>query len=389
MTTCQQRKWSKEITEFACEDGFHCDKLENPANGIFECEDTYIQENTKCMLKCEQGYAAIGTHADLIYDMNICSTDGDWTLDQYECLKVAQDNVNGVLLFGGTGDGKPLQNTLFFSPSDHPCLTSLASLPIAREKSSAAFMTSSDSIVLCGGADINGDALDTCSQYFPLLNYWEDFPSLVEPRIDPDMVLFKDQLVVLGGYGGNITLLDSLEVFDGNEWKIGIELPKGENQTINGACTVATSDKLYMIGGHDGQGYLGSVYTLDNINGVWNMDVEQMYVNRRKHACLVTTLNGQEGILVSGGLTGPAMRSTEFLSFQTGLWEILEDLTVPRVGHSMAEIDGQIYAFGGSGLDSVETLDQTTKKWSMSSLTLPRDNYQFSAIAVSTCLKPE
>ena len=131
------------------------------------------------------------------------------------------------------------------------------------------------------------------------------------------------------------------------------------------------------------------MYVLSDVNSPEWIEKEQMYINRRKHACLVTTVNNQEGILVSGGLTGPALKSTEFYSFETGRWEILGDLQVGRNGHSMAEIDGEIYVFGGSGLDSIEIFERGSNTWLMTELALPGDNYQFSTIPVSSCLKPE
>jgi len=196
------------------------------------------------------------------------------------------------------------------------------------------------------------------------------------------------RLIVLGGYGGDIDVLDSLEIYEENGWTIGIELPLGANHTLDGACAVTSKGLLYLIGGYGG-GYLGSVYVLNDVNSPEWIEKEQMYINRRKHACLVTTVNGQEGILVSGGLTGPALKSTEFYSFETESWEILGDLQVGRIGHYMAEIDGEIYALGGSGLDSTEIFDRGSNTWSMSQWQLPGDNYQFSAIPMSTCLKEE
>ena len=383
VTECIQRQWSKDINQFACEDGFHCTSLNSTPNGNWLCEDTYIQEDTLCRLTCDLGYSAKGQ------DVNICLTDGTWTLDNFQCVKVTPDAINGVLLLGGTGNAKPLQTTSFFAPSNNPCLTSLASMPVAREKSGAA-MTSDNSIVLCGGSDMNGDPLDTCSKYFPLEDKWDNFPSLIQPRVSPTMVNFQNKLVVLGGYGGDIDLLDSLEVYEQNGWTIGIELPLGANKTIDGACAVTSSGSLYLIGGYSGgQGYLGSMYVLNDVNSPEWIENEQMYINRRKHACLVTTVNNQEGILVSGGLTGPALKSTEFYSFEKGSWEILGDLQVGRIGHSMAEIDGEIYVFGGSGLDSIEIFERGSNTWLMTELALPGDNYQFSTIPVSSCLKPE
>ena len=383
MTECTQRQWSKNINQFACEDGFHCSSLNNPSNGNWLCEDTYIQADTQCRLTCNSGYSAGGQ------DVNICSIDGNWTLDdKVQCVKITPDAVNGVLLLGGTGNAKPLQSTTFSSPSTHSCLTSLASMPIAREKSSALMTSSDNSIVLCGGADMNGDPLDTCSRYFPLEDKWDTFPSLIQPRVDHAMVYFQDKLIVLGGSGGDIDVLDSLEIYEENGWTIGIDLPLGANHTLGGACAVTSKGLLYLIGGYGG-GYLGSVYVLNDVNSPEWIEKEQMYINRRKHACLVTTVNGQEGILVSGGLTGPALKSTEFYSFETESWEILGDLQVGRIGHYMAEIDGEIYALGGSGLNSTEIFDRGSNTWSMSHWQLPGDNYQFSAIPMSTCLKEE
>ena len=67
-----------------------------------------------------------------------------------------------------------------------------------------------------------------------------------------------------------------------------------------------------------------------------------MYINRESHGCAVVNFPSiGDGIMVSGGKSGDAYRSTEFFSFSSKEWRILADMNDNRYGHGLAQINGR------------------------------------------------
>ena len=54
---------------------------------------------------------------------------------------------------------------------------------------------------------------------------WVELPPLLQPRAAGAAAVVGDRLVVTGGVGANGKLLNTTEVFDGNSWTLGAEMP--------------------------------------------------------------------------------------------------------------------------------------------------------------------
>merc|ERR1711874_272051 len=101
---------------------------------------------------------------------------------------------------------------------------------------------------------------------------------------------------------------------------------------------------------------MGSMKTLDLETDEWRMQSQTLTVARKDHACVLTRLDDEEGILVTGGVDGDnkALASVEFFSIPKQEWVTLSDLTLARTEHGLAVINGIPTAVG-----SVEQLDSS------------------------------
>ena len=73
---------------------------------------------------------------------------------------------------------------------------------------------------------------------------------------------------------------------------------------------------LAIIGGEMDGEVLNSMKTLDLETDEWRMQSQTLAVARKDHACVLTRLDDEEGILVTGGvdLNNNALASVEFFS---------------------------------------------------------------------------
>ena len=383
MTECSSRKWSKPIKEIACESGFQCPKLTNPGSGTVTCEDSFIQTGTKCSLECNDGWTGVGN------DRFECLEDHEWSFgnNTYECFRAASKEGPGVLIFGGTGGGKAQAKSSFFAPSsalsESDCYRTLASLKGGPRTNAAAALLGSN-VIICGGSNDQGETLDSCESYNPLLDKWTEFPAkMLTPREGAAAVVYHENLMIFGGSGGNFNITMKSEIYDseGQIWSEGILLPS--RVANSGLCAIVAEGHLYLIGGYEST-YIGSTYVLEG--GQWKM-LDQMYLDRRHHACIYATLlGGEKGIFVTGGMPGDSLTTTEFYSFADNSWRIMAEMKSPRHGHGMVQLGDKIYAFGGTNVDSVEEYDTQLDAWKMLEDRLEGDNFKFAYVPASQCL---
>jgi hypothetical protein len=347
------------------------------------CEDDFIVDDITCRLDCQDGYSGGGQ------DINKCMENGNWTVTpDFQCTKVASVGAEGVFILGGTGGGKSLLKASFFAPSDaaaeSTCLRGLASMSGTPRTKVGAAQVDSD-IVVCGGVSADKDDLKTCEIYDPAVDNWVSMVDAMKyKRVSPAVVYYDGKLMVLGGYGDNAILSVTTEKYDAlSKWTLGVDLPN--RQLLRGHCALVIDNQLYLIGGYANT-YTGFTYVLDGTT--WK-DLDQMYINRERHACAYVDFPEDKGILVSGGLTGDALQTTEFYSLNTERWRILANMNTPRYGHGLAQIRGQIIAFGGINQNSTEVYNPSLDTWKLSPDTLEIDNFQFGHVAAKTCLKPE
>jgi N-acetylneuraminic acid mutarotase len=125
--------------------------------------------------------------------------------------------------------------------------------------------------------------VDMVEVFDPKTSHWEKAASLNIPRAHVCCVTFQDKLWAVGGYDGQHAS-QTVEVYDPvtKRWTEGPKLIKKRSVVV---CSVL-DDKLYAIGGYDGQTYLkcSEVYDPDAKRWVPGPD---MTVSRGRH-CVCT-----------------------------------------------------------------------------------------------------
>ena len=94
---------------------------------------------------------------------------------------------------------------------------------------------------------------------------WVELPPLLQPRAAAAAAVVGDRIVVTGGVGANGRLLNTTEIFDGNSWTLGAEMP-----TPRQMLSAASDGKvMYAVGGTDGTADLSTVEAYDPAADTW------------------------------------------------------------------------------------------------------------------------
>ena len=127
--------------------------------------------------------------------------------------------------------------------------------PMNKFRSYVASATLMNKIYASGGY---GDR--SVEVYDPVLDVWEFLPQMTRIRIQAACVAFNNKIYVIGGFDGDQTHT-SVEIFNPatNEWSFGpsLQVPRF------GATAVAYNDKIFVIGGDDGIRRLKTVEVYD------------------------------------------------------------------------------------------------------------------------------
>ena len=171
---------------------------------------------------------------------------------------------------------------------------------------------------------------------------------------------FNNKIYFIGGTDGQ-NIKSSVVSFDPKimEWKT-LESMSTKR------CYVATAlfdGSIYAVGGHNGDHRLETVEKYDPEKNVWTQ-VASMNVARSDCCCVV--LNGK--IYAVGGLHENGIEaSTECYDPLTDSWTIVAEMSTPRTSLAVVSLGGYMYALGGNRGDqrvnSVEKYDPTSNIW--------------------------
>jgi len=109
-------------------------------------------------------------------------------------------------------------------------------------------------------------------------------------------------------------------------------------------ATASSSDYIYVIGGENADGVLGSVARYDARAGVWT--------ERSAKPTPVTDVRAVrigDKLYVPGGRTDSTNVTNVFERYdpRAERWETLKPLPAPRSGYALAALEGKLYLFGG------------------------------------------
>ena len=231
-----------------------------------------------------------------------------------------------VFVLGGT-DGGVTRLTTVRTTSDGVTWADLTpGLPAARDSGAAVVFR--DAIYYIGGD--NGSATATVWRSTDGATF-QSIGTLPTSMMSMSAVVYNQEIWLFGGYNG----ADLASVFaspDGVTWTAKSNLPTARHESAAFA-----HDDLYVIGGHDGTGFLRNVEKFDPLAGAWST-VGMTNVT-------VDFQSGAEagGFLLHGSGAGSVAlsRSTDFLT-----WSACAPLSIPIEHPGIVDLNGEILVIG-------------------------------------------
>jgi N-acetylneuraminic acid mutarotase len=125
--------------------------------------------------------------------------------------------------------------------------------------------------------------VDMVEVFDPKTKHWDTVDPLNIPRAHVCCVTYQNKLWAVGGYDGQ-KASQTVEIYDPKtkRWTEGPKLIKKRSVVV---CSVL-DDKLYAIGGYDGQNYLSCSEVYDPVANQW-VPGPDMTVSRGRH-CVCT-----------------------------------------------------------------------------------------------------
>jgi N-acetylneuraminic acid mutarotase len=169
---------------------------------------------------------------------------------------------------------------------------------------------------------------------------WVELPPLLEPRAAGAAAVVGDRLVVTGGVGANGRLLNTTEVFDGNSWTLGAEMP-----TPRQMLSAAADDKaVYAVGGSDGNADLPTVEAYDPAADAWT----PLPALPEPRSDLGVAIADARLVAVGGLSGGQVLKNVAVMDLANKTWAGLPDMSTARHGMAVAAVDKSVYAIGGA-----------------------------------------
>jgi len=216
-------------------------------------------------------------------------------------------------------------------------------------------------IYAVGGQTKSGNSLSTVEVYDPITRRWRDAEAMSMHRSRVGVAVMQNRLYAIGGYNGQ-ERLNTVEVFDAESKKWSKVASMNCKRSAVGA--VALGDHLYVCGGFDG---ISSLDTVERYNPEENSWTMMPTMTKHRSAAGVVQLSGK--IYALGGHNGLSIfDSVEVYDTRTETWTETIQMLSKRCRLGVATLNGKIYACGGydgsSFLRSVECFDPNTNKWS-------------------------
>ena len=191
---------------------------------------------------------------------------------------------------------------------------------------------------------------------------WVKAPSMMVPRFSHTMTSVGSYILVTGGFmeSTNINFdfaaTNTVEIFDGATWT---KLPYRLSERRRGHCAVPISETEVLVVGGSFSDFRSLVVEKYNIFTGMVARIPSLSLNRHGHACAL--LNGE--VYISGGRQATSemeyvdsvevydyevLDSVEVLNLETLKWRNISAMNVPRVYHTMENVNGELTVFGGS-----------------------------------------
>ncbi len=304
------------------------------------------------------------------------------------CMAGSQQcNTSGTAWGACTGEVTP-QSESCTSPQDEDCdgqrnespcgWVQTTSMGSARFKPAGVVLNNGHVLVM-GGADASGGALDTAQVYDPIALTWTTTNgAMTSKRSNPGAVLLNDgKVLVMGGW--NSVRLNTSELYDptAKTWTaVGQMSSVRELHTT----TLLSNGKVLVAGGLNASGQVNTAEVYDPVAKTWSATANLMTAARALHAA---TLLNDGRVLVTGGhlSNNSRLAQAEVYNPATNTWSAVASMNQARTGHTSTLLsNGRVLVVGGSGTGShvaiAEEYDPVANTWTnVGALTTVRDEH--------------
>lgn len=216
-------------------------------------------------------------------------------------------------------------------------------------------------IYAVGGLTKSGDSLSTVEVYDPIVARWQMAEAMSMLRSRVGVAVMRNKLYAIGGYNGQ-ERLSTVEVFN-PETKIWSKVTS-MNCKRSAVGAAALNDRLYVCGGYDGVSSLNTVEYYDPDKNEWVMVTS---MSKHRSAAGVAAFEGF--IYALGGHDGLSIfDSVERFDPQTSLWVPVQPMLSKRCRLGVATLNNKLYVCGGydgsTFLRTVEVFDPVSGQWS-------------------------
>jgi non-specific serine/threonine protein kinase len=259
----------------------------------------------------------------------------------------------GVLwIFGGLTNGAATNRVEGYDPTISTW-ESGPSLPL-RLHHGMAVVYRGDMVVM-GGWVPSGSTLDAVvsNRVFVLRNgAWVELPPMHHARAAGAAAVVGDKIVVTGGQA-NHQLVAETEVFDGTKWTDVAAMPTLRDHLAG----VAGGRYFYAVGGRalSADKNLGAVERYDPATNAWT----RLPALPTPRGGLGAAVVGGRLVTLGGESPTSVFNTVEVLDLTTNTWTTLPPMKTPRHGMAVLAVGNTIYAIDGAGApghtDSVNT----------------------------------
>lgn len=306
--------------------------------------------------------------------------------------------VNGRIYVCGGHDGEsPVKALQCLEPGaelDSP--GSWRQMPPMLARRSYLQAVNLDSRVFAIGGSADGRTLNTIEVFDPVQSswcQWFSMPPMQTKRTLHGAADGEGKLYVVGGFDG-MRDLNTTECYDPrtNTWTTHQSWNLNQGRSYLALCSCKGS--IYALGGQDRRQSDGprAHSTVEAFNLYSERWVPQKPLTTGRlglSATHVLHADGEDFIYACGGSDGTnVLASVECFNVREGTWSGAPPMSVPRLGHASAVVNGRLYVIGGydgkEPLDTFECFDPALGKWSPPMKIQPGSEGDSPSLAIET-----
>ncbi|KAA8492291.1 Kelch domain-containing protein 8B [Porphyridium purpureum] len=263
-----------------------------------------------------------------------------------------------LYLFGGKNDNGVFANTLAFDAwkNEWSAIGELAPIPYGAVENPGVVEAGGLVYVIGGSTLAFSGQVNGAARYNPVSDTWESLPSLPTARAGAVVVLFQNEIWVIGGLvasgGGSST--DVVEILNLNTmtWRAGPSLPAVRDNAVG----AVVGGEILVFGGRNRQ--VGEdASSVFSFNGAAWSSRASMPTARRTGCARV--VESESSVVVIGGEFANNIASAAVEAYDPGSnsWTVLSDMPDGRHGVACGRIGNGIFVAGGKTSGPILTRD--------------------------------